>query len=765
MTVFFKPTSAARLCNGIESTVSLLKRVWTGCDIWHRKNRFVFALLCVFGVSLANASNLTAFAQQSSEISQEVPVFLQADEVTYDDDISLVSARGNVEIAYGERILLAHQVSLNRQTETVTASGDIKIIEPTGEVFFAEYLELSNELQDGVISQIRILLEDNARLAANGARRSGGRITELSRGVYTACELCREDPTKSPIWQVKAQRVIHDQQERQIEYHDATLEFFGLPVAYTPYFSHSDPSVDRETGFITPRFGSNSDLGYHIRTPFFWALSDSHDVTFDPILMTDGGFISAAEYRQHFGNGEIRLGGSVRFADLKLSDTTATLENGNDFRGHIDAEGQFHLNDQWRAGFDINHSTDQDYLSDFSFFENPGNTNISNLYAEGFNQRNYIAANAYVFQDLRTGIRPDEPLILPDLYYQGYGETDQIGGRWRITSNFRGLEQSDRANSVRASNDAQYAVPYVTPFGLKTTLTGSFRSDIYVTNHNRNFDDSGRPTEDGLAFRLSPRAALDLSYPFIRPDATGSTIIEPIAAAIIAPNGGNPAEISNDDSTVVEIDETNIFEFDALPGLDRVEGGPRIAYGMRVTRNFNNGGAISLLAAQRQRLSEDADLQAETGLVRGKSDIVGRLDVKPTEYFDIFYRARFDEDEERLNRSELQASLGSSALGVTGAYTFLRSGTANQAPQLDEVTLSAYGQWDDYWRGSISTSRNLDTDESLSHGLSMTYEDECLIFSAKYTRTFNGTESVEPTDDLLFTITLKTLTTVETGVF
>jgi len=90
------------------------------------------------------------------------------------------------------------------------------------------------------------------------AREQGN--TELAKAVYSPCEICREKPDRAPLWQLRAARIIHRRDQQEIVYRDAVLEVFGVPVAYTPYFSHADPTVKRKSGFLVPNFGSTSDL-------------------------------------------------------------------------------------------------------------------------------------------------------------------------------------------------------------------------------------------------------------------------------------------------------------------------------------------------------------------------------------------------------------------------------------------------------------------------------------------------------------------------
>src|SRR3546814_15565151 len=106
-------------------------------------------------------------------------------------------------------------------------------------------------------------------IAAASGTRSGGNRTEFNKGVFSPCELCRDDPTRPPLWQLKANEVIHDQETHDVICHDAWMEFFGIPVFYTPYLQHPDPTVDRRSGFLAPTVGTSDFLGYALEVPYF----------------------------------------------------------------------------------------------------------------------------------------------------------------------------------------------------------------------------------------------------------------------------------------------------------------------------------------------------------------------------------------------------------------------------------------------------------------------------------------------------------------
>src|SRR3546814_777134 len=196
-------------------------------------------------------------------------------------------------------ILLADAVSYNEKTDTVSASGNVVLLEPSGEVVFANYVELTDDMKNGFIENIRLLLVDDSRFAANDARRTDGNLTKMRRAVYSPCNLCKDNPDRPPLWQLKANRVVHDRQAQEVRYNDVFLEMWGVPVAYSPYFQHPDPTVRRRSGFLPPTFGSAGEVGQFIQIPYFIVINDSIDVTAAPVYTQDEGLVLTGEYRQH----------------------------------------------------------------------------------------------------------------------------------------------------------------------------------------------------------------------------------------------------------------------------------------------------------------------------------------------------------------------------------------------------------------------------------------------------------------------------------
>ncbi len=102
--------------------------------------RRFLVLLFLFGVpSLAGLLGASSLQAQEDDPAvpqelRELPILFSADELTYDDALGIVSARGNVEISQGGRTLLADTVSYNRRNGVVTATGNVRLLELDGTV-------------------------------------------------------------------------------------------------------------------------------------------------------------------------------------------------------------------------------------------------------------------------------------------------------------------------------------------------------------------------------------------------------------------------------------------------------------------------------------------------------------------------------------------------------------------------------------------------------------------------------------------------------
>ncbi|MCW5605072.1 MAG: LPS-assembly protein LptD, partial [Burkholderiales bacterium] len=248
----------------------------------------------------ARAKSRAAIERDKSGDKQ---MLVQAAEIDYDYANNRVSAVGNVQIYYGGSTLEAHRVIYDQKTKRLHAEGNVRLIEEDGKVTNGEVMDLSDDYRDGFVDSLRLETPDRTRMAAARADRTKGNYTVFHNGVYTACEPCKDNPKKPPLWQVKAARIIHDQGEKMIYFEDAKIEFFGMPMMYLPYFSAPDPTVKRKTGFLMPSVSTSSKYGTAVEIPYYWALAPNYDLTLAPMMTTKQGLLMEGEFRHRLING------------------------------------------------------------------------------------------------------------------------------------------------------------------------------------------------------------------------------------------------------------------------------------------------------------------------------------------------------------------------------------------------------------------------------------------------------------------------------
>ncbi|CAA7614659.1 LPS-assembly protein LptD [Magnetospirillum sp. UT-4] len=701
----------------------------------------------------------------------EPPVDLTADQIVHDRELGIVTAVGRVEIVQSGRTLVADNVSYNLKQDIISAAGNITLMEPTGDIVTAEYFELTGDFKDGVARQIRILLSDNSRMAAATATRVGGDRTDLDKGVYTACEPCRKRPDRRPLWEAKAERIIHNQADQSIEYRDAWIEFAGVPVMYTPYLSHPDPTVKRKSGFLVPTAGLSSNLGASLTTPYYWAIAANQDATFTPRFLFPSATTTETPGLVESNNNILQrmvLAGEHRWRGMDgemLSEASLTSDkHTGKLRGHLDATGKFDLDRTWRAGYQIQRASDATYTSLYNFPINARRPWLTTRpYVEGFGRTNYAMAEGFAFQSLRSIDEPDQsPLVLPHAVYSHVGQPGDKGGYWTFDADTLAYARTEGTDAARMVTRTAWQRPFIGRSGDITTLTTSLRADAYKSD----FTTAG--AESGTSGRVVPQVAADWRMPFVRNSPTFTQTVEPLAMVAFSPNGGNPAKIPNEDSAGFDPDEINILRADRMPGLDRVEGGARGAYGLRWSGYPARGGYIAAQAAQGWRAHADSTYGPGSGFAGNLSDYVGRLDVSPNANLAFLNRFRLDKDNLELRRNETTVSAGPPLLRASLSYLMFErtdetSETFNRRHAIGASLSAAITQ---YWSAYGTIAYDL-TDGAGPVGWTarLAYSDECFAFLTNLRKIYVHDADVLAGYELTFNVVFKTLGDVPLNVF
>lgn len=731
-------------------------------------------LLALACAGMAASTRRDAWAQlvhrgTQQPIRRDQPVYYEADTAEYDREEGLVTLTGHVEIWQGDRVLRADKVTYDRKSAVAAATGHVVLLEPDGQVLFSDYAELTGNLKDGVLRNLSAQLAENGKLVANGARRTDAKINELSRVVYSTCNLCKAHPDRAPLWQLRARSAVQDLDNKRIEYRDAVLDIYGVPVLWLPYLTHADPSAKRSSGFLVPSAGSSSHLGPFVSTPYYWAIDPQSDAIITPTITARNGPALEADYRRRFNAGEIRIDPSIAYDDKQA-------------QAAVFAKGQFTINDEWRWGFDINQATSSTFVRDYRLSPS-ADLLASQIYLEGFGQGAYSRLDSRIYQGLTSDVTASQlPYVLPRYQYSFFGQPDALGGRTSVDAGAFNVLRRDGTNTERASLSLNWERPATGAFGDLWTLTLHSDAAVYSTRQ-LDAQPSWGPGNTASSAQGLPTAALEMHWPLTRDAGRwGSQLVEPIVQLIAAPYAssygiGHDADgtafvnslIPNEDSLGVEFTDANLFSLNRFSGIDRLEGGPRAAVALHGAWYWPDGGQVDAQVGQAYRVHKDSAFPTGSGLEDTVSDVVGHVSVTPSQYFDVTTRARFDKHTWQPQFVDAIASTGPSWLRVNAGYIYSLYDTYNYydapptgtlvgtAPR-NEVSLSASTSFDRY-RLSGYMRRDVANGQWVAAGATASYEDECFVFTGNVYRRFTSIAGDNGSTTVLFQVTLKTVGT------
>ena len=742
------------------------------------------------------------------------PMLVQATEIKYDYTNNTVAAVGNVQIYYGGATIEADQVIYDQKTKRLRAQGNVRLTESDGKITYGQTIDLSDDYRDGFVDSLRLETPDDTRFAAARADRAKGNYTVLQNGVYTACEPCKDDPKKPPLWQVQAARIIHDEGEKMLYFEDARVEFFGVPLAYIPFMSTPDPTVKRKSGFLFPGLSETSQYGFGVEPKYFWALAPNYDLTFGTLLTTKQGVLVEGEWRHRLLEGSY----SIRAAGIFQQDPGyfasrdgPNSPTANTFRGAIQTAGQFALNEKWVWGWTGLLVTDTQFMFDYQLRQFSGafdpfqtgvtSQGVSQLYLSGAGERSYFDVRSiYYYGFSEQDTQAQIPIIHPVLDYSNVLAQPILGGEFgykvnvtslsRQQAEFQSVTQTAQAAGTcasadtavptscllraipgdysRASTELNWRRTVVTDSGQMIMPFFQLRGDVASLNvDNQPGVANYIATGQSDLTRVMPAAGVEYRYPFVDVEPWGTQTIEPIAQLILRPNETGIGKFPNEDSQSLVFDDSTLFAIDKFSGWDRVEGGSRVNAGLQYTAQVNRAGSLNVLFGQSYQLFGQNSFQApditntglESGLDKSVSDYVGRVTYQPNQVYSFTARGRFDEATFTPQRLEFESRANFDRWTLQVLY-------GDYAPQpllglltrREGVLAGASVKLTENWIALGSVRYDIANDQFDQSRLGLGYVDDCFMLSVNwltgytYTAIANSTPVRDSTVMLQFSL-------------
>jgi LPS-assembly protein len=659
---------------------------------------------------------------------------LVAETVRIEGDAVLV-AEGAVEIFYQGRKLRASRVTYDRRADRLVIEGPIVLTDGPDTLVLASQADLAADLSEGILQSARVVLNQQLQLAASRMMRVGGRYTQLDNAVASSCQVCANRPV--PIWEIRARRIVHDQVDHQIYFDGAQMRFAGVPVFYLPRLRMPDPTLKRATGFLMPSFRTTSGLGTGLKMPYFIRIGDHADLTLTPYLSTKNGRTVELRYRQAFATGNVQLDSALSWDDL--------IEGR---RGYAKMTGDFTLPGAFNLTFLVQEVTDPAYLLDYAISDQ--DVLDSRLEIARTRRNEHISARVLRFDTLREAEDRDTiPSQVADFTFHRRFGLGPFGGTGGLTFQSHSHARTsaspldgpdpdtipDGRDMSRISLRLDWRKSWLMGMGLQGAVAGEVAADAYRVDQDLVF--AGQTT------RLSGAVAAELRWPWVRAGRGGaSQVIEPVVQLVWSPRKNKL--IPNEDSTLVEFDEGNLYALDRFPGSDATEGGTRLNAGVTWTRHDPQGWTIGVTAG---RVWRDADLGqfgAASGLDGATSDWLGAMQVSTADGLLVTGRLLFDDDFSS-SKSEVRLDLDRTKYTLSASYVRVEADLGENRPDpTSELAMDAAYKLTPSWTGRATGRYDFVADRGSAAGLGLVFRNECLMVDLSLSRRFTSSTNVQP---------------------
>ena len=575
--------------------------------------RNIFFFICLI---LSNS----VFAKDNP-LSQS-PIFIDADLFEYvgETNNEKIIYKGNVEATQDNQKLVADLVEYNHTKDTITAEGNISLIEKNGYIIKGDKITLYDKMKYGSIGRFDMLLPDKSTLKGASAKKDDERWTNINKGFYTSCKVCEN---KSPIWNITANTTTLDEEKNKMTYKHAIFKFYGTPILYTPYFSHYTSKAKRQSGFLYPIYGGSSYLGKAVKVPFYLNLALNYDATIRPVFTSSRGQALEGEYRHLFPEGTIYNIGSITSAKYyDIPSDQAPLKH--NIRYNFESKTNLIINESRDFGWQIKTTSDKSYRRDYGYGSEDFLT--SRIYNNSYQKNGFFEVQTMAFQNLRPKTTEDEnqmhqtPLVMPLFKSKHQIYEFQDNSKWNFSSNILKIHRYSGADSNRLSIKNQWQKPLLLNNGNNFNFFSSVRNDVYY------YDSApiNNKTYTGYTSRTIPEAGVDWSFPLGKKIGESQVAITPLATAIATPYSNYNKDIYNEDSGESnEINDTNLFAPSQFNGIDLIENTPRIGYGVKNSIYYKDNLNASALLGQMYQQKPQASF-SDSGN-NHFSDFIGRL--------------------------------------------------------------------------------------------------------------------------------------------
>jgi LPS-assembly protein len=275
------------------------------------------------------------------------PIYTSGDRASGRVELEL-TLEGNAQLRREGMIVTADRITYIQPDEQVNAVGGVRLSKD-GTVLLGNEMQLKLDTNQGYFANANYVIGAiGGRGFAKTLEIDGRSNLKATDAYYTTCG------PDSPDWQLQGDSLELSRDEQQGRITGCRLVFMKRQLAAVPFFYFA-LGKQRQTGFLTPGFESNSRVGLGLVTPFYWNIAPNRDATIAPRVMTRRGI----QFENEFRFLEPKAAAELRY-DFNPRDLAS-----NNFRYRAQVTASANLGDGWQLGVAARRVSDDNYLADY----------------------------------------------------------------------------------------------------------------------------------------------------------------------------------------------------------------------------------------------------------------------------------------------------------------------------------------------------------------------------------------------------------------
>ena len=591
--------------------------------------------------------------------------------------------------------------------------------------------------------------ENDPRLYAVSAVKEGN-LLELNKAIFTSCK----QTDKCPPWTLSAQKIVHDKNKKQLIYDNAILKIYDIPVLYFPKFFHPDPTVERQSGFLKPFLNKSNIIGSSIQIPSFNVISENKDFTFKPTIFNKNLSMLQNEFRYQgknlFSISDFAITNGYKSSSISnnkkkinhlFSEFSLNLNKENFAKSVINGKLQRTNNDTYLKVFNSN-------LSDTAILPNNPDILTSNLDLELSNEDYDFKSGLTIYENLQKNKNDRYQYILP--YFNLSRELFEENEYGFIELNLIGENILQDTNNLRSkvTNNINYE-----SYELISSSGFINKFSLNLKNLNVKAKNDVRFKSD-TQIKLMGMASYNASLPLSREDEIYLNTLSPKISLRTS-----PGKIENYSDADTKINYNNIFDINRLALIDNFETGNSLTFGIDYKKeklnNINKYFEFQIASVIRDKTEKN--LPETTTLGNKQSNYFGSVGGNWDNFIKFNYDFSIDNNLKSIDYNEIRLNLNKNKFYSELSYLEENKNIGNE--NLIEGKLGYNINENNFL--TFKSRRNKKINLTEFYDLIYEYKNDCLTAGIKYKKTFYSDRDLKPTQDLMFSITLFPLTTIE----